>query len=459
MIDAGSSIERCQRGKTRSLILITAPFMNFVLRCVVTTLLCIAAPKTLPAQTESPAPPLPAGEPAALYLTWQRDPAHTMTVHWHTVWTQGYRDPVLQYRREGATTDWLTAAGKVLPMPFTDRMVHTVELTGLAPDTRYVFRLGRRTTSEAGEFIFSPDGPEYPFQTLPNTLSRPVRFVSGGDVYGNGETFAAINRAVAAKNPDFALMGSDIAYANEQPKNASRWFEFLRIWGETMVAADGRLIPIVPAIGNHEVHGDTYDLRGGAPNRGVSPDRAPFFFSLFAFPGRPGYNVLDFGDYLSVVALDSFHANPVPGAQTEWLRDILAARSHVRHVVPLYHVPAYPSHRSFVGPVSVAIRANWVPLFDEHRVRFVFENHDHAYKVTHPLRAGERHKEGTRYLGDGAWAVGTRETTPLEKTPYLARAQSRNHLFVVTLQAESAEFVAVDPTGQEFDRFIIETRP
>lgn len=398
--------------------------------------------------------------PAALYLTWQRNPAHTMTVHWHTVWRDGFRDSVLEYRPAGTpetATGWVRATGSSQPMSFTDRMVHTVEISALAADTTYEFRLGWLISAIGPEFDFVPDGPVHRFRTLPATLSRPVRFASGGDAYSKSpEVFAAMNRVAARQDPDFALMGGDIAYANGNPEAVGEWFEFFRIWTETMVTADGRLIPIIPAIGNHEVHGDAFNVRG-EPGRGLSPERAPEFYSVFSFPGRPGYNVLDFGDYLSVIALDSAHTNPVDGAQTDWLRGVLAARRAVPFIVPFYHVGAYPSVRSLSGSVAIAIRANWVPLFDEAGLRFVFENHDHAFKVTHPLRAGQINPAGVRYLGDGAWAVKPRDPQPLEKTPYIERSQSRNHLFFVTLHPGRADFLAIDPRGEVFDRFGIES--
>lgn len=84
-----------------------------------------------------------------------------------------------------------------------------------------------------------------------------------------------------------------------------------------------------------------------------------------------------------MIALDTTHTNPVEGTQTGWLRSVLAARRSVSFVVPMYHMPAYTSYRSFTGKVSAAIRENWVPLFDEAGLRFVFENHDHTYKVTY----------------------------------------------------------------------------
>ena len=406
-----------------------------------------------------PPPPLP----VATYLTWQRDPVTTMTVHWHTDWTEGFVDSVLEYRAAGGADNapWSRASGHAAQMPFTNRMVHTVEIAGLRGDTLYEFRFGRLSAREAdGELIFTPHGRAQKFRTLPATLTRPVKFVSGGDIYGGSspDLMSEMCKVAAAQDPEFALLGGDIAYVNNEPKAASRWFDFFRTWQASMVTKDGRMIPVVPAIGNHEVHGDTYLIRGGSPQRGMSTERALFFYTLFAFPGRPGYNALDFGNYFSVLALDSFHTNPVPGPQTDWLRDALARRRHVPFIAPIYHVPAYPSHRAYSGAVSVAIRANWVPLFDEAGVRFVFENHDHAYKITHPLRASERHASGTRYLGDGAWAVNVRETTALDKAPYLERAHSKNHVFVVTLHPDRADFVAVDNKGQQFDQFSISAK-
>ncbi len=417
------------------------------------------AAKKSSAKKEAPAPLPPPALPVAIYLTWQRDPATTMTVHWHTDWTEGFADSALEFRASGdANGAWSRATGSAAQFPFTNRMVHTVEITGLRGDTIYEFRLGRLETREPdGALLFKPHATVQKFRTLPATLSRPVRFVSGGDIYGGDtpELMANMCKTAAAQDPEFALVGGDIAYVNNEPKAAPRWFDFFRNWQRSMVTKDGRMIPVVPAIGNHEVHGDTYQIRGGAPNRGVSPDRAIYFYTLFAFPGRPGFNVLDFGNYLSVVALDSFHTNPVPGPQTDWLRGVLEKRKAVPYIAPIYHVPAYPSYRSYSGPISVAIRANWVPLFDEAGVRFVFENHDHAYKVSHALKASERDPKGTRYLGDGAWAVNTRTTTELEKKPYLERALSKNHVFVVTLHPERAEFQAIDPKGEVFDQFTI----
>ena len=85
-----------------------------------------------------------------------------------------------------------------------------------------------------------------------------------------------------------------------------------------MVGRDGRLIPMVACIGNHEVDGGY-----GKPRA-----KAPFFYALFdgLYP-ETGYATLDFGDYLSLVLLDTGHTTPIGGEQTDWLEKTLKARA------------------------------------------------------------------------------------------------------------------------------------
>ncbi|EPR65884.1 hypothetical protein ADICYQ_5029 [Cyclobacterium qasimii M12-11B] len=52
----------------------------------------------------------------------------------------------------------------------------------------------------------------------------------------------------------------------------------------------------------------------------------------------------------------------------------------------VYHVPAYPSARAFTGTTQTMIREHWVPLFEKSSIQLVFENHDHAYKRTYPIK-------------------------------------------------------------------------
>jgi len=169
-----------------------APYRSHLLPlpALLAGLLLLVAATLNRTQAAEPAPLPPPSLPVALYLTWQRDPVTTMTVHWHTDWKNGFADSVLEYRAAGsggAGQPWTRAQGHAIQMPFTDRMIHTVELTGLQGDSIYQFRLGRLLTRESdGVMQFHPHEPVHSFRTLPATLSRPVRFVSGGDIYGRG---------------------------------------------------------------------------------------------------------------------------------------------------------------------------------------------------------------------------------------------------------------------------------
>src|SRR6202008_1969402 len=75
-------------------------------------------------------------------------------------------------------------------------------------------------------------------------------------------------------------------------------------------------------------------------------DRAPFFYALFdgLYP-ETGFTALDFGDYLSLILLDTGHTTPIAGEQTDWLDKALRERADHPHVLVVTHVPASPSHR------------------------------------------------------------------------------------------------------------------
>ncbi|TVR56454.1 MAG: metallophosphoesterase family protein [Gemmatimonadales bacterium] len=404
------------------------------------------------AEAEAPSSATSDFEPAALYLTWTDDPTTTMTVQWQHRWEDGYRDPALGWREPGAS-EWTWVVGHWDPFPFSDRIINTVTVEGLEPDARYEFRLGRLEQEgpspedrSTDGFRFVPDGPLSCFRTLPRS-AEGLRYAVGGDLYGDPEVYRAMNRTLASEGVRFALIGGDLAYANGRPDRIEKWYDFFRIWEEEMVTEEGCPIPIVVGMGNHEAHGDTYEDRG----RGTV-NRSPYFPRLFAFPGPDMYGLLDLTDDLTVLMLDSHHAEPVHGAQLEWLDAQLELRANSgREIIPVYHVPAYPSVRDFEGDISTRIREHWLPRFEAAGVRVAFENHDHAYKRTPPIRGGEVHDDGIVFIGDGAWGVGVRDVHDASATWYLERAESLHHALVVESVGGVLEVRAVGPDGQTFD--------
>jgi len=386
-------------------------------------------------------------DPVGLILTWQQDPTTTMTIDWHT---KDEHASTLEYKRVGASV-WDDATGENFPFPYSDRTIHRVELTGLEPDTEYRIR-------------FTEGADTWKFRTMPTRASRPIRFATGGDVRHEREMMEKTNRHVASMDPDFIVWGGDLAYANGLEERLYRWYEYMEVILNTLVTDDGRMIPILAGIGNHEVLAGYYynedsDRREGFPpyeQNDESRERiAPYYFKLFAFPGQPGYGVLDFGDYMSIILLDTDHTNPVAGKQTRWLEETLAERQDVPHVFPTYHVPAYPVVRNPEWSPNVEIRKYWVPLFEMYGVRVAFENHDHAYKRTHPLRNGEIRSDGIVYIGDGAWGVRTRDPgrSHEEYAYYLNRVASQRHFILATIYGRQQHFIVINEDGQIIDEY------
>ncbi|MFO1019878.1 MAG: metallophosphoesterase family protein [Planctomycetales bacterium] len=367
-------------------------------------------------------------DPEIVLLSWQSDPTTSMTIQW--VGKENEAAERLIWSAAAGAMDWRSTPPTKHQMPMTDLWIFRTELTGLKPGSEYRFRIGL-------------DSPEYKFMTVPAKLTDSFQFVSGGDS-GIDQHAQATNRVAAAQVPWFVFMGGDLAYENgRDPKT---FVQFLKNYSQQVRTPDNRLIPMVACIGNHEVNG----------SYGHKPSSAPFFYAMFGgFFKDGGYGVLDFGDYLSLVLLDSNHTTPVAGEQTSWLDKTLKERQERPHVLVGYHVPSYPSVRDVdldhnEKGVGIDTRKHWVPLFERYNVDAVMEHHDHAFKRSHPLMGSQVSKNGIVYLGDGSWGKIRLPKTP-EQRPYLAVSKQSYHLSVHRLEAVERFHLAISDTGKVVD--------
>ncbi len=380
--------------------------------------------------------PVEAKEPLSVYLTWQKNPESTMTIFWITPFEES--SDTVDYKLKGES-GWHRVRGVHTPMPENyPYWIHSIELTGLKPDSEYVFRFAEHKT-------------KYKFHTMSLDPQKPIRFIDGGDVYHDGlDVLEEMNRQAAKLNPMFAIVGGDIAYNDDkpgaQPDKMPRWMDFLIAWKRSMITPHGYLIPIIPAMGNH-------DVMKKKRNSHKSSANAPYFYTLFAFPGYQGYNVLDFGKFMSLIILDSGHTHNIDGEQTSWLSKTLEQRQEVPHKFVSYHVAAFPSYRKFDGSTNTKIRKYWVPQFEKYGVAAVFEHHDHAYKRTWPIKNNKvDFTNGILYLGDGAWGVDPPRTPKHpEDTWYLARTAAARHVLFVTIHGKERHFMAIDHNGHIID--------
>lgn len=371
-----------------------------------------------------------------LFLTWQRDPTTTMTVQWVE------EDHSAEHRAVSFLAHnsnvWQSVVPKKRPYPRTERLhIYRAELTGLTPGSEYRFQIGKNPA------VFR-------FRTMPAKLTDTFSFVSGGDCGINHNAIAS-NALAAKQDPMFTLISGDLGYDNGTDVGVS--LAFVRNYRKEMIDSKGRLIPLVVAIGNHEVRGGYHQPR----------ESGPFFFALHdGLYADTSYASLDFGDYLSLVLLDTGHVARIAGEQTAWLEKTLAERTERPHLIVANHVPAYPSHREY-DPTNQhgcgsGNRKHWCPLFEKYNVDVVLEHHDHTFKRTFPLKNGHIDKNGLTFLGDGSWGR-LRPPLPLEDRPYMAKVNMAYHLSLHQLEADRRFHLALSEGGRVHDIYMTQKRP
>jgi hypothetical protein len=246
---------------------------------------------------------------------------------------------------------------------------HTATLTGLAPETAYVYSVGdvwSGTWSELREFTTAPAG------------ERPFSFVYLGDAQNGLERWGSVVRKARRRHPEaaFYLLAGDLVNRGQQRQE---WDVFFR---EAQDVYDTR--PLVPAPGNHdydegspELYLRLFDLPENGPVS-IGPERA---------------YALRYGGALFLM-LDS---NQPPETQAGWIEEQLAD-TDATWKFACFHHPVYSSSPTRDNP---EIREVWGPLFDEYHVDMVFQGHDHGYLRTHPMKAervAESPGEGTIYV-------------------------------------------------------------
>ncbi|EGG17756.1 hypothetical protein DFA_08755 [Cavenderia fasciculata] len=402
------------------------------------------------------------GAPCLVYLTLNEQPHNSVIVNYHT--------PVLpstpstcrydEVSRVNSTTMYANqSTGDSYSMPLeVERHVHWVHVTGLEPDTIYYFSCGSDDHGWSSERSF---------KTAPLDPTSSFRFVVGGDVDITDEA-TGIARVAAAQDPLFAMIGGDLAYDRAQYACYRVLDKWLDNWQRIMITPSGQSIAMVASIGNHEAIGD-YD---------ASKSRVPFFLRYFPQflqsqdPGpdnvddRQPYNAVTIGGTNGTVIfnLDSGHTSHSMSGQADWMKQRLDTdfiNSQLRFSI--YHVPMYPTIRTYDNPKSSDVRSAWLSIFDQYRFNIAFENHDHAYKRTHPLYNDQVvtnssiSNTSTTYMGDGAWGVHLRS---LPSTRWYQQiTKSVNYILRVDIDPTNTSnrisFRALDENSEIFDQGIL----
>jgi Icc-related predicted phosphoesterase len=238
---------------------------------------------------------------------------------------------------------------------------------------------------------------------LRRDTKAPFRFVIYGDTRftdssnteaANPMVRRALVQAIAEAHPAFIAIAGDITYRGDQ---TSDW----RVWDTETAAWQQEGIPIYPALGNHDLHGDEKVALGN------------YFRRFPALVGNRYYS-LHAGNTLMLV-LDS-SLDELSGPQGEWLsRNLDNIPQDVSFVFILLHHPPYTSSsdkKTYGGGHSARrseeLLAKNLEKRQQHaHFRFiVFAGHVHNY---------ERHEHsGVTYLVTGG---GGAHAYPIERAP------------------------------------------
>jgi acid phosphatase type 7 len=339
--------------------------------------------------------------PARRWIQGGRDLCREALIAWHGLDGVASAVSEIEYRVRGGGGAWTTASGYSRLHPFSGvespeswprpaRLIHHVPLSGLVPGTEYEIR-------------WAPGGETRWFRTFPLSPNG-MRVAICGDIGGSSDAVHMV--AMQGATADLMLVNGDHAYSDSSHTPSAYTAEqtYWNLITAGLERPDGRMIPMLPTIGNHEVAGGSADWTDRYTH-------AQYYYRAFDVPANHegAYDAWRAGDWLLLIGLDMHTSRPsAPRVQTPWLSALLASTSEVAWRLPCMHIPAYPAVRA-MSSLAQSIVNIWEPLFHGAGIRDVFGAHEHLYMRTIPTLAAAPNADGVTYHGCGSAGRTVRE--------------------------------------------------
>ena len=364
------------------------------------------------------------GASEKIRLVWTDDPAASITVAWDQ--TDGSAAEVLYGTADFERRYWKYPESQVPQQEMNRYEMNTrfAKISGLQPGTNYYFII--KDVSGVSK--------RYWFKTAPGK-PEPFTFVAGGDAKSLGaalEASRASNRLVAKLRPLFVIFNGDFTSGNGTTPDY--WKTWLSDWQDLTTGTDGRMIPIVPVMGNHE-NGNKRNLNiiFNAPYQ--YNDTSNIYYSL---------NVG--GDLMHIIALNT--EIRTDSLQKEWLEQDLKTHRDFQFKAAGYHKPLFPhTQRKKENPL---IYNSWARVFYNYGLDLSLDGDSHMHKITFPLRPDSSDtaymgftrddEKGTMYIGEGSWGATPRENN--DDKPWTLTSGSFNQIKWVHVFPETGEMEA-----------------
>jgi len=317
------------------------------------------------------------------YLGFGGDPTTSMVISWKTAQPANgivYYAPQSVYEKNKHFTEKL----KVEADSGTENNVYHATLSGLAPNTQYVYQV---KLAANGKVVKSTPAS---FWTAAASLDH-FTFTVYGDTRTYPDRHRLVVQAMARDHPRFVVHTGDLVeYGGVDT-----------LWDDRFFPATASLMkdaPFLTVLGNHE-------------------QDSPQYYEGFSLPPGGGEEnkewwSMDYG-VVHLVGLDS-NALVLPNGfrrmrnQINWLKkDLKGAKARgEKFIFVFFHHPLFSSDYSY-GPGNTGLRTIWHPIFKKYGVSAVFSGHCHQYE-----RLVE---DGVNYIvtGGGGAPLGGFKDTPV----------------------------------------------
>ena len=377
-----------------------------------------------------------------------QDNSTSRTIMWQSDSSEA--DAVIEYRLVGDEhTQTIGATDKAFTDDGSTTYIHEATLTGLAPNTKYEYRVGYGPDRRSDWYSLEiAGGNVYDVLIYPDSQSAD---------YSQWEE---IVKSSALRNPRTALYISmgDLVDNGEQ---AYQW----RTWLNSIKPLSAN-VPLATTLGNHEMY--TLDWKMREPYA---------YLNYFAVPpnGNETFNrryySFDFGD-VHYVVLDTMlyesnhednhdtHHPDLYDVQVQWLRQDLAANTKKWTVVLMHRDPFQYAFNRPGASRDVGFNEEGVlfmPIFDEFNVDLVLSAHLHSYRNRGHVRNFERDASGPLYILTGIAGDARRpnwKEHPLDV--YVAPDRDKNNYMTMTVTPNKLIVKAFLPDGTQLDESVIE---
>jgi len=301
--------------------------------------------------------------------------SHSIIIRWRTDLKTGSRV------RYGTTKDKLD---KTVYDP-TSITEHIVQLSGLAPRTRYYYAIessASRLQGDANNIFYTLDAGK-------ENLYRVGVF---GDCGNNSVNQMNVKKQfikyLVNKNMDAWILLGDNAYSTGSDAEFQQ--KFFNIYKDDLL----KKYPLFPSPGNHDYNDHSYP---GADSIAELTHQIAYYrnFSMpvnaesggFASHTQAFYS-FDIGN-IHFLSLDSYGKEDSQykmydtlGPQAEWVKKDLEANKNKQWVVAYWHHPPYTmgSHNSDEEDDLVKIRENFITILERYGVDLILCGHSHVYE-------------------------------------------------------------------------------